>query len=411
MSRTGSPRPPDEGTRDTGARGPGGAPPVSAPPGTPAAIDDWLALTAAPGLGPRTCARLIADFGGPREVLAAPAARLAQWGLKPPAVAALKGPDRAWIATVLAWAELPDAHILTRADPRYPPLLAEIADAPTLLYVRGDPLLLADPQLAVVGSRNPSPGGLEITRELARALAGFGLIVTSGLAVGVDAAAHTAALERGRTIAVLGTGPDRVYPAVHRDLARRIAECGALVTELAPGVGPLARHFPRRNRIIAGLSLGTLVTEAALRSGSLITARQAAEQGRDVFAVPGSIRNPLARGCHALIRDGARLVEDAAEVLAELAPRLRGALEEAARSRPAPEAPDGPGSPRIAGDAGLDPDYRRLLDALGYEPSAPDELIARTGLPAQSVSSMLLVLELEGHVSSGPGGRYCRTRS
>ena len=275
--------------------------------------------------------------------------------------------------------------------------------------MRGDPLLLGEPQLAVVGSRNPTPGGREITRELAGALAGFGLVITSGLAVGVDAVAHEAALEQGRTVAVLGTGPDRVYPAVHRDLARRIAENGALVTELAPGEGPQACHFPRRNRIIAGLSLGTLVTEAALKSGSLITARQAAEQGREVFAVPGSIRNPLARGCHALIRDGARLVEAAAEVLAELAPRLRGALG------PVPTSVPGDPSPVDAGNSGgadrLDPDYRSLLDALGYEPVSQDELIRRTGLPAQSVSSMLLVLELEGHVLSSPGGRYCRVRA
>jgi DNA processing protein len=369
-------------------------------------LDAWLALAAAPGLGPRTCARLMRRFGGPREILAAPGESLQDCGLKPETLAALARPDRAGIDAALAWAELADAHILTWDDPRYPPLLAEISDPPTLLFVRGDPLLLAEPQIAVVGSRNPSPGGLETTRELAGALAGYGLVVTSGLALGVDAAAHTAALGRGRTLAVLGTGPDLVYPASHRDLARRIAENGALVTELAPGEGPKARHFPRRNRIISGLSLGTLVTEAALKSGSLITARLAAEQGREIFAVPGSIRNPLARGCHSLIREGARLVEEAGEILSELAPRLRGLL---AVAPPVADcaASDGADAP----NAGLDPDYRNLLAALGEDPVAQDELIRRTGLPAQSVSSMLLVLELEGHVSSGPGGRYCRTRT
>lgn len=376
-------------------------PPVS----SVASLDAWLALAAAPGLGPRTCARLIERFGGAREVLDASGQALKDWGLKPETIAALQRPDRDAIAAALDWSALPDAHILAWDDPRYPPLLAEIADPPTLLYVRGDPLLLAEPQIALVGSRNPTPGGIEITRELAEALAGFGLVVTSGLAVGVDAVAHAAALERGRTIAVLGTGPDRVYPAAHRDLARRIAEQGALVTELALGVGPQASHFPRRNRIIAGLSLGTLVTEAALRSGSLITARQAAEQGREVFAVPGSVRNPLARGCHALIRDGARLVEEAGEILAELAPRLRGVLAEPS------SASAGASAMERRAESALDPEYRQLLDALGFEPVCADELIRRTGLPAQSVASMLLVLELDGHVSSGPGGRYCRLKA
>lgn len=369
-------------------------------------MNAWLVLAGAAGLGPRTCRRLIGRFGGPREAIEAPAETLRDWGLKAETVTALKSPDRARIDAALAWAGLAEAHILTWDDPRYPPLLKEIPDPPILLYVRGDSLLLAEPQLAVVGSRNPTPGGREITRELAGALAGFGLVITSGLAVGVDAVAHEAALEQGRTVAVLGTGPDRVYPAIHRELAKRIAEQGALVTELAPGEGPQACHFPRRNRIIAGLSLGTLVTEAALKSGSLITARQAAEQGREVFAVPGSVRNPLARGCHALIRDGARLVEEAAEVLAELAPRLRGVLGTVpATDRRAASALD---SEDTRGADRLDPDYRCLIDALGYEPISQDELIRRTGLPAQSVSSMLLVLELEGHVSSCPGGRYCR---
>ncbi len=373
------------------------------------AIADWLALAAAPGVGPRTVARLIQRFGDPGAVLGASAQSLAELGLKPDAIAAFSGPDRARIDTIFAWAEQPDAHILTPLDPRYPPLLAEIADAPTVLFVRGDPLLLAEPQLAIVGSRNPTPVGRDVTRELASRLAACGLVITSGLAVGVDGAAHVGALETGRTIAVLGTGPDRVYPAVHRDLARRIAEDGALVSELAPGVGPLASHFPRRNRIISGLSLGTLVTEAALKSGSLITARQALEQGREVFAVPGSVRNPLARGCHALIREGARLVEDASDVLAELAPLLRGVLDTAERMDPASGGMAG-NEPRTMADGDLDLDYRHLLDAMGYDPVAPDELVRSTGLPIESLSSMLLVLELGGHVSSCDGGRYCRTR-
>ncbi|WP_295392059.1 DNA-processing protein DprA [uncultured Thiodictyon sp.] len=364
-------------------------------------LDAWLALAGAPGIGPRTCARLIERFGSPQGVLDAAPSALGELGLKPAAISALKRPDRAWSDAVLGWAARPDAHVLTLDDPRYPPLLRQLADPPTLLYVRGEPGLLADPQVAIVGSRNPSVTGREITREFARRLAACGLIVTSGLATGVDGEAHTGALETGKTIAVLGTGPDRVYPAGHRDLARRIAGQGALVSEFAPGEGPLAHHFPRRNRLIAGLSLGTLVTEAALRSGSLITARQAGEQGREVFAVPGSIRNPLARGCHALIREGAALVEDAAEVLAALAPQLRGQL--GALTAATGEVQTSASWP--------DPDYDRLLAALGFDPVAPDELTRCTGLSAAAVSSMLLVLELGGHVSSCPGGRYCRART
>lgn len=368
-------------------------------------LDAWLTLVAAPGIGPRTCARLVDRFGSPLGVLDASPRLLGEMGLKPEAITALQRPDLAWIESVLAWSAAPDALILARDDPRYPPLLLEITDPPPLLFVRGDPLLLAEPQVAIVGSRNPTPTGREITREFARQLAACGLVITSGLATGVDGEAHLGALETGKTIAVLGTGPDRVYPASHLDLARRIAGQGALVTELAPGVGPLARNFPRRNRLIAGLSLGTLVTEAAQRSGSLITARQAGEQGREVFAIPGSIRNPLARGCHALIREGALLVEEAAEVLAALGPRLKETL-----AAPSPLT-SGPSQTGRAPVEGLDPDYQRLLTALGFDPVAMDELIRRTGLPAATVSSMLLVLELGGHVSSSPGGHYCRSRA
>ncbi|MGE5153433.1 MAG: DNA-processing protein DprA [Bdellovibrio bacteriovorus] len=375
-------------------------------PGLASDIADWLALAAAPGLGPRTIGRLIAHFGDPGAARRAPAQALRELGLKPDAISALSSPDQAGIDRAMAWAEQPQASILTRSDPRYPPLLGEIPDAPPVLFVRGDPLLLAEPQIAIVGSRNPTPQGEQVTRELASRLAGWGLVVTSGLAAGVDGAAHQGALEAGRTIAVLGTGPDQVYPGSHRDLARRIAATGALVSEYPPGEGPRARNFPRRNRLISGLSLGTLVTEAALQSGSLITARHALEQGREVFAVPGSVRNPLARGCHALIREGARLVEDAEQVLAELAPLLRGLVAappaagpEATATLPTPEA-----------GSRLDADYQRLLAAMGFDAIALDELVHTTGLPVQDLSSMLLVLELEGHVSSAPGGRYCRNR-
>lgn len=375
-------------------------------------IADWVTLMLAPGVGPRTAARLLERLGSAGAVVSASRQTLADTGLSAGAIDALKQPDAASLQRILGWGEQPGAHLITRADPRYPPLLGEIPDAPPLLYVRGDPSLLAEPQIAVVGSRNPTPSGIEITGEFARRLAGDGLLITSGLATGVDGAAHVGALERGRTIAVLGTGPDLVYPAVHRDLARRIADGGALVSEFPPGQGPLARNFPRRNRIISGLSVGVLVTEAALKSGSLITARCALEQGRDVFAVPGSIRNPMARGCHALIRDGARLVEDPAEILLELAPLLRGLLgDSAAASFTTAGATHPAGPASLTAPQTLAADYRALLDAMGFDPVAPDELIARSGRPAREVSSMLLVLELEGHVSSAPGGRFCRLGS
>jgi DNA processing protein len=376
-------------------------PPAGAPVADGDGLSDWVALIAAPGIGSRGASALLGRFGGPAAIRGAPTESLREAGLKADAIAALRQPDPAVIAGVLAWAGQPNAHVLTRLDPRYPMLLAETPDPPPVLFVRGDPALLGEPQIAIVGSRNPTPTGLAVARELARGLAACGLVITSGLAAGIDGAAHAGALETGRTVAVLGTGPDRVYPAAHRDLARAIAESGALVSELLPGAGPLARHFPRRNRIIAGLALGTLVAEAAPGSGSLITARQALEQGREVFAVPGSVRNPLARGCHALLREGARLVEEPADVLAELAPRLQGLLADTAAAAVPARTPGDP-------PADLAADYRALLEAMGYDPVAPDELVRRLGRPVEELSSMLLVLELEGHVSSSPGGRYCR---
>ena len=356
-------------------------------------------MTLAPGIGSRTAARLYEHFGAPSAVLAASHTDLSALGLKPETVEALKRPDESRIQAILDWADRPDTHLLGLDEPAFPPCLKAIADPPPLLYVRGDTALLSEPQIAIVGSRNPSPAGRELTADLARELARCGLVVTSGLALGIDAAAHEAALETGQTIAVLGTGPDLVYPSAHVDLACRVASRGALVSEFAPGQGPLARNFPRRNRIISGLSLGVLVTEAAIKSGSLITARSALEQGREVFAVPGSISSPLSKGCHALIRDGARLVETAADILSELAPQLRRLLADtSSASQVDSQAP-----------ATLDADERLLWESLGFDQLTPDELIARTGLPAEQVLSMLLLLELNAHVSSVPGGRYCRS--
>ncbi len=390
----------------------------------------WLTLLQVPGLGPRRIAKLLAAFGSAEGACSAPPSALRSLGLSEPMLEALARPDQASIAAALRWSEQPQASILTLADPHYPSRLSEIASAPPVLFVRGDLGLLQEPQLAIVGSRNPTPGGVQTTRAFASHLAGLGLVITSGMALGVDAAAHIGALESGRTIAVLGTGPDRVYPAVHRELARRISAEGALVSEFLPGVGPQSGHFPRRNRTISGLSLGTLVTEAAPRSGSLITARYAAEQGREVFAIPGSIHSPLARGCHQLIRDGAKLIDSVDQLLEELAPQLRDYLalpespaaagpaaravavsavsaakpRQASADRRLPASPPAPAAPA----AGIDPDYQRLLEAMGQDPVAADELVARTELSAQEVSSMLLLLELQGHVSCLAGGRYCR---
>jgi DNA processing protein len=362
----------------------------------------WLLLSQASGIGSRYFQRLLSHFGAALPALQAPADQLCAVGIPQPAIASIKAMRRQTIAPTLEWLAQPGHHLITLADDGYPSLLREIDDPPPVLYLIGNVQLLHQPQLAIVGSRNPTPTGLDNAREFARALASAGLSITSGLAIGIDGAAHTGALSGGSTIAVLGTGPDRIYPASHRQLAHRIAEQGLLVSEFPPGTQARAENFPRRNRIISGLSLGTLVVEAATQSGSLITARLANEQGREVFAIPGSIHNPLARGCHALIRQGAKLVESAQDIVEELS-ALLGGLETMADSAPTAATPDA--------DREADPDYQRLLQALGYDPASVDELITRSGLTAEAVSSMLLLLELDGHVSSAPGGRYSRTNT
>ncbi len=366
------------------------------------ALAPWLALARAPGLGSVSTRELLSVHPGPGALFRPGRPREPAAGLPDRARRALQAVDWEGVEADLRWLEQPGHHLVTLQDPRYPALLADLADAPPLLFVNGDPALLDSPQVAVVGSRNPSPTGRETARDFAAFLAGAGFTITSGLATGIDGAAHRGALDvEGRTLAVSGTGPDRVYPAAHGALAREIASKGALVSEFPLGTTVSPGNFPRRNRVIAGLSLGTLVVEAARRSGSLITARLAAEQGREVFAIPGSIHNPLARGCHLLIRQGAKLVETGADIVEELGP-LFGTL-----GTPAGEAPPLEGSP--AGPRALDADYRALFDCLGYDPVSVDTLVARSGLTADKVSSMLLLLELEGHVSSAPGGRYLRT--
>lgn len=308
-----------------------------------------------------------------------------------------RGPDPAVFESDLQWLTQEQHYLVTWSDASYPPLLREIADPPLALYVMGNREMLTRPQIAIVGSRNASPAGKENAHAFARALSDAGLIVTSGLALGIDGAAHRGALDAGGgTIAVCGTGLDRVYPARHRELAHAIVKNGALVSEFAIGSPPLPGHFPVRNRIISGLCLGVLVVEAALESGSLITARLALEHGREIFAIPGSIHSPLARGCHALVRQGAKLVETANDVIEEL-----GALAQWSRTQP---------PARPVADKTFPPPIQDLLVCLGHDPVTLDALIERSGLTTDAVSSMLVTLELEGVVATMPGGRFQRIR-
>ena len=321
-------------------------------------------------------------------------------GLGAGAIGALLAPDRARIEADRRRVSRECICLVDAAGAQYPPQLAQIAGAPAVLYVKGDAGCLSAPQLAMVGSRSPTQPGQRTARAFASRLSAAGLTITSGLAVGIDAASHAGALDAGgATIAVLGGGIDTIFPREHRALAERIGAQGALVSQYPPGTPPIRANFPRRNRIISGLALGTLVVEAGQRSGSLITARLALEQRRRVFAIPGSIQNPLARGCHALIRSGAVLVESADQILHELKFRsMKQCLKE-----PASES----GMPVV--DAfRLDKDYKILLDALGFEPASLDALVQRTGFPSQSVASMLLFLELEDVVGLHSGGRYLR---
>ena len=363
-------------------------------------LTDWLTLCHAPGAGTITIQRLLDNFSTPAAVLRASNGELLQLGLKQATIDALRKPEDRLIARDLEWCEAANNHIITRHDPNYPVLLTQLPDPPPLLYIHGDVNLLSEPQLAMVGSRNPSRSGQQTAIDFARHLASAGLVITSGLALGIDAAAHQGALDANApTIAVMGTGLDRVYPARHRDLARRIAEQGSLVSEFPIGTAPHPGNFPQRNRIISGLSLGTLVVEAAIRSGSLISARYALEQGREVFAIPGSIHNPLARGCHHLIRQGAKLVETAEDVIDEL-----GSLAAAISTLPGSE--EETTQPRQLGE-----EYLQLLDSIDFDPTSVDQLVERSGLTPAEVSSMLLQLELSGHIGSNPGGRYNRLKN
>ncbi|MFA5683815.1 MAG: DNA-processing protein DprA [Lysobacteraceae bacterium] len=368
-----------------------------------AAARDWLILLRAPGLGGVRLRSLLERHGDARNAIAVGREGWRAAGLPAAAIEWLSRPDEALLETDLRWLQGESNHLLTIDSADFPPLLARMPQAPAALFVCGAPEQLWTAQIGIVGSRNPSAGGRENARDFANALAASGLSITSGLAEGIDAAAHRAALDRrAPTIAVMGTGPDRIYPASHRALAHDIvAGGGALVSEFPPGTGPRRENFPRRNRIIAGLSLGVLVVEAGVQSGALITARLAAEAGRDVFALPGSIHNPLARGCHRLIRDGAMLTESVPEILDAIAPVARE-LGTALRQRLAGEKAAAP-----AAAVARDPERERLWQALGHDPVAIDVLAERTGLTVESLSSMLLLMELEGTVAA-QHGRYAR---
>ncbi len=323
-------------------------------------------------------------------------ARLRDSGLPEKKARAIASPDERAIDAALVWLENDRHHIVAYSEDDYPELLSQLRGAPLLLFVNGDITALHLPSLAIVGSRNPTHGGVRNAVEFSRYLSKSGYTIVSGLAQGIDTAAHRGALDvGGKTIAVLGHGIDRVYPAQNHDLAHQIAHSGALITEYPLGAAPERSHFPERNRLISGLSLGTLVVEAARRSGSLITARLAAEQGREVFALPGSIHNPLARGCHELIRQGAKLVETANDIGVELAPLTNHLQQNVIESVDKEEH---------AIDA--DSDYTELRAILAHNPISIDELRNQCGLTIEQLSSMLLILELQGEVEALSGGRY-----
>lgn len=358
-----------------------------------AALNAWLRLTLTPGIGGETQRKLLTAFGLPEAIFAS--GRTAVRGVIGDKAASLlyDNINQAAIEKALGWSQGSGQHIVTLADPEYPQALLEIPDPPSLVYVRGRIDLLNRPALAIVGSRNPTPQGIQNAERFSAAFADAGLVIASGLALGIDGAAHRGALSAsGGTVAFIGTGIDRIYPARNRELALEIGDKGTIVSEFPIGTPVSAFNFPRRNRLISGFSRGVLIVEAAVESGSLITARLAAEQGREVFAIPGSIHSPQSRGCHKLIKQGAKLVETAQDVLEEL--RWPNSPQTAV-----------PGS---AGRAASAPADSELLVAMSYDPCSVDELATRCGLTADSLSVMLLHLELEGQVASLPGGRYQR---
>ncbi len=350
-------------------------------------------------------ALLFERFGDGAAILNAGIAGWNGCGLTTRAIEVLSTASESLVEADIRWLERPNHTLICWDDAQYPPMLRQISDPPTGLFISGNIQLLSMPQLAMVGSRNPTPYGREIATAFAKHLTHCGLVITSGLAEGIDAASHRGALEgTGHTIAVCGTGLDSIYPRSSEALASEIEQCGVLISEYSIGTPPRKYHFPARNRIISGLALGTFVVEAALHSGSLITAKQAGDFGREVFALPGSIHNPMAKGCHQLIRQGAKLVDSAEDILNELGP-LASMADSLRHASPEPaKSTDLPANSNML----LDKDYKILLDALGFEPASIDQLVLHSGFKADEVASMLLILELEECVASIPGGRYVR---
>jgi DNA processing protein len=361
----------------------------------------WVTLTRAPALDIHMLRGALEMLGTARALMEASDTARERAGISAAAREFLSSGNAALSRAERAWLADPHHLVVPFTDPRYPALLNQAGRHPIALYVAGNAEVLNEPQLAVVGSRNPTAQGRDIAREFSEYLAARGLAITSGLASGIDSAAHRGALMgQGITLAVLGSGVDVVYPQHNRSLSEEIQQQGALVSGFPLGTPPRRENFPQRNGLIAGISLGTLVVEAARSSGSLITARLAADLGRELFAIPGSIHSPLSRGCHALIREGgAKLTETAHDILSE----LDFSAFFAGRST-APATPSAPVNPA----AGMDKDHKILLDALGFDPADLDVLVVRTGLRPEAVSSMMLILELEGHVQAAPGGRYSR---
>ncbi len=359
---------------------------------------DWLRLAEATGIGAVIANKLLAEFKTPQAVLACGRATLRNFGLSDVSINSLISPDLKLIDSILAWLQQPAHHLITCLDDDYPELLKSIYAPPVILYAIGQRAVLGHPHFAIVGSRNPTTGGKRLAEEFAAELSLAGLTICSGLALGIDYHSHVGALKAGSvTVAVLGNGLNSIYPARHKKIASQIIETGLLLSEYPPDTKPSPGNFPRRNRIISGMSTGVLVVEAAKKSGSLITANYALEQGREVFAIPGSIHNPLARGNHSLIKQGAKLVETVADIITELSPIANIVLNK----------PHTPGYDQQQHNA-LEPDYQLLLDSMGYDPMTVDKVVTLTGLTVDVVSSMLLILELQGRIESQQDGKYCR---
>lgn len=357
-------------------------------------IEYWLTLINASGLNLSRCIQLLKKFRHPQAICSASEAQLEACGLAAKTITELKNPDARLLSQQINWSQQPGHSILTWDHSHYPALLKTIYDPPPVLFVEGHTEILNLPQCALVGSRNPSPQGRETAYQLAMDLVQAQMIITSGLAIGIDGASHQGALAaNGKTIAVLGSGLASIYPRSHKGLAAKISEQGALVSEFPPQALPLPWHFPQRNRIISGLSLGTCIVEATINSGSLITAKIAADQGREVFAVPGSIYNPLTKGCHALIQEGAKLVTGAIDILNELKPEDVQYI--CTKNSPA--------------NLELDSISHQLLECVGFEVTSIDQLVQRSGLAVDQVTAQMIMLELKKYVHSAQGG-YLRIK-